>query len=354
MRKLFLFWGIVLLALCVNAETMTDYASAEVYSKSTEGLGENEDGLYVWKSMGARTMPFEATDAIRFTFTGVTPRTSQAYAIQIQTTNGNIQMNTNSFISDGYIFEIELAEVYAEEVALKEIGIMNTKVIEGDGTPFTVKAELISGRSASDPSFTLAYNEIAQNYQAEVGAKLTEVPLCGSSVKWTIEGYADEAVNDIQVLLVSKAKKDDWWKEMSAESTEEILSTSGDGNLIEKTTLTLKVKDDVSVSSETKASDLFFIVYSGTATDVIRIYYTTFKVEVEGGHPCPEEQDAVKTVSADKFAVVDGMVYSAGEIVVYNVVGKVVATAFQAFNVNSLEVGVYFITAQEGTLKFVK
>ena len=99
---------------------------------------------------------------------------------------------------------------------------------------------------------------------------------------------------------------------------------------------------------------MFFIVYSGTATDVIRIYYTTFEVEVEGGHPCPEEQDAVKTVSVDEFVVAHGMVYSAGEIVVYNVVGKVVATAFQAFNVNSLDAGVYFITAQEGTIKFVK
>ena len=48
------------------------------------------------------------------------------------------------------------------------------------------------------------------------------------------------------------------------------------------------------------------------------------------------------------------MVYSAGEIVVYNVVGKAIATVSQSFDVNSLESGVYFITAQEGTIKFVK
>ena len=63
---------------------------------------------------------------------------------------------------------------------------------------------------------------------------------------------------------------------------------------------------------------------------------------------------AVEEVAASAFAVEGGMVYSAGEIVVYNVAGKVVATASQSFNVNSLAAGVYFIAAQEGTIKFVK
>ena len=62
---------------------------------------------------------------------------------------------------------------------------------------------------------------------------------------------------------------------------------------------------------------------------------------------------AISSVNPD-FAVVDGMVYSAGEITVYNVAGKLIATASQAFDVNSLQAGVYFIVAQEGTIKFVK
>lgn len=63
---------------------------------------------------------------------------------------------------------------------------------------------------------------------------------------------------------------------------------------------------------------------------------------------------AIDEVATSDFAVEGGMVYSAGEIVVYNVAGKVVATASQSFNVNSLAAGVYFISAQEGTIKFVK
>ena len=59
----------------------------------------------------------------------------------------------------------------------------------------------------------------------------------------------------------------------------------------------------------------------------------------------------------DEFTVENGVVSSAGEIVVYNVAGQVVATAYKNFEVKSLDslyADVYFITAQEGTIKFVK
>ncbi len=62
---------------------------------------------------------------------------------------------------------------------------------------------------------------------------------------------------------------------------------------------------------------------------------------------------AINEVEAS-FGIQNGYVYSAGEIVVYNAVGQVVTTASKAFNVNSLEKGIYFISAQEGTLKFTK
>ena len=350
MKKVFLFLGATLLALGVNAETVTDYASADVYAESTEGKGENADGLWVWENIGWVEMAFAANDAMRFTFTGVTERTAKSYAFQVQTSNGNAQMVTTSPASEGYVFEIELADYYEEGAIVKGIGIMNTDVIQGDGTPVSVKAELISDRAASDPSFTLAYNAGGSNYQAEVPAKLSEIPASGSVVKWTIAGYADKAVSDIQIQLVSKAETDGWWKVMS-NASEVTLSTSGEENTIAETVVTLTV-NDAELSAETKASDLVFVVYSGTATEVTKVYYTKFEVAIEGGEG--GEPTAVESVSADAFAVVGGMVYSAGEITVYNVAGKAIATASQSFNVNSLEAGVYFISAQEGTIKFVK
>ena len=68
----------------------------------------------------------------------------------------------------------------------------------------------------------------------------------------------------------------------------------------------------------------------------------------------PNPGTGVNDIANNDFAVENGVVTSAGQIVVYNVAGQVVATASQSFEVSSLSKGVYFITAQEGTIKFVK
>ena len=121
------------------------------------------------------------------------------------------------------------------------------------------------------------------------------------------------------------------------------------------------VSDYVTIAENVKAGETIAftkkIVLNG-ATDVCKLTITTTDPAVEGVAEIkiePKENNvAVDEVSASVFAVEGGMVYSAGEIVVYNVAGKQVASASKAFNVNSLAAGVYFITAQEGTIKFVK
>ena len=121
------------------------------------------------------------------------------------------------------------------------------------------------------------------------------------------------------------------------------------------------VSDYVTIAENVKAGETIAftkkIVLNG-ATDVCKLTITTTDPAVEGVAEIkiePKENNvAVDEVSAPAFAVEGGMVYSAGEIVVYNVAGKQVASASKAFNVNSLAAGVYFITAQEGTIKFVK
>jgi len=76
-------------------------------------------------------------------------------------------------------------------------------------------------------------------------------------------------------------------------------------------------------------------------------------INIKATGTTPTDPTAVEEVAAS-LSVQGGMVYSAGEIVVYNVAGKVIATASQVLNVGSLNAGVYFIVAQEGTIKYVK
>ena len=105
-------------------------------------------------------------------------------------------------------------------------------------------------------------------------------------------------------------------------------------------------------------SDYQNVFLAQDQADILNLYMSNVVVNVSVGdtklYGDPNPGTAVNTINAAAFAVENGVVTSAGQIVVYNVAGQVVATASQSFNVSSLSNGVYFITAQEGTIKFVK
>lgn len=91
---------------------------------------------------------------------------------------------------------------------------------------------------------------------------------------------------------------------------------------------------------------------------MVRIFTVLAFMAVTGSSFC-QNSDEITTNTAEEvesydFAVVDGIVYSAGTIAVYDVAGKLVTTASQEFNVNSLAAGVYFIGAKEGAISLVK
>ncbi|MCL2327354.1 MAG: hypothetical protein FWC39_02445 [Bacteroidetes bacterium] len=64
--------------------------------------------------------------------------------------------------------------------------------------------------------------------------------------------------------------------------------------------------------------------------------------------------DGFKTVKGDELQVVNGVVFSAGQIVVTSITGQVVAVANGQFDTKTLKGGVYVIKAAEGTAKIVK
>lgn len=69
-------------------------------------------------------------------------------------------------------------------------------------------------------------------------------------------------------------------------------------------------------------------IYDETTGDSVEIYVSPFKPE-------------------------GGMVYSAGVIKVYDITGRLVVTASQEFNVNTLKhTMVYIIVAEEGVIKY--
>ena len=68
-----------------------------------------------------------------------------------------------------------------------------------------------------------------------------------------------------------------------------------------------------------------------------------------------EEFTAIPTISGNaEVEIVDGVVYSEGRIVVFDILGQVVKSAKSELSVKELPTGVYFIQTAEGTVKFVK
>ena len=153
----------------------------------------------------------------------------------------------------------------------------------------------------------------------------------GDFFNFSIKGVASQEINGLQAVLVD-----------------------ADGNAVSsyKPLITEKIEKDGSV-------DITGKIEVSTATQVCKLRFNTTDAVVDEFETiviakASDTPDAIEEIATPSLEVVGGMVYSAGEIVVYNVAGKAIATASQSFNVNTLEAGVYFITAQEGTIKFVK
>jgi len=202
---------------------------------------------------------------------------------------------------------------------------------------------------------TLSVNDGEDGYQGEYligdvwGEKLLK---SGDEVTINIKGSVSPVVEgSIVLILVDGSEAAGWWNPLIGwGSTTATIGADGSVDASTKVTLSADAKD----FSAYKLI-LSYQKNDKTLIDGVESIAFTQGGSSQGGEGGEGgEPTAVESVSADSFAVVGGMVYSAGEITVYNVAGKAIATASQSFNVNSLEAGVYFISAQEGTIKFVK
>ncbi len=96
--------------------------------------------------------------------------------------------------------------------------------------------------------------------------------------------------------------------------------------------------------------------YVGDWTGVRAIFLQTADaadIVVTKAYMTYPKETAVAEVSKN-VQIVNGMVYSAGKIVVYNVAGAAIAEANNEMNLSNLQSGVYFIKTAEGTAKYSK
>ena len=244
---------------------------------------------------------------------------------------------TADAVAAGRIQLVVFTSEATEDVSFTEAGVVS------ESYELTVSSDV-----------TLSVNDGEDGYQGEYligdvwGEKLLK---SGDEVTINIKGHVPSSIQGKLVLiLVDGSAAASYWNPLIGWGS--TTATIGEDGSID-------ASEKVTVSSDAKGFDTYKLILSYQKDDktlidgVESITFTQGSSQGgeggEGGEPT-----AVESVSVDAFAVVGGMVYSAGEITVYNVAGKAIATASQSFNVNSLEAGVYFISAQEGTIKFVK
>ena len=94
---------------------------------------------------------------------------------------------------------------------------------------------------------------------------------------------------------------------------------------------------------------------SGTKGQVSDIYIKDLTVGNLITRDNATEFTAIPTVDAkSEIEISNGVVYSAGSIVVFDILGQKVKSGKEELNISDLPSGFYFIQTAEGTTKFVK
>ena len=251
-----------------------------------------------------------------------------------------------------------LAAEMANGVAAAEFGTDNPIVVTVKSCSFSfMPAIAVEGEAFMMP-FSQKQGEAFQYQGAKAGIVAAKDCEAGKYVNVSIDAKLLQAgANNIQFALVS-ASPEDWFKVLTDEDKAFktfAANVAKDGAVkIDFSLPLIKSKNSDMETADGASMKAYIIAESDSETSVLVLDMKKFDVTISDAPKYSEPTiTAVEEVTAE-VAIENGVVYSAGSIVVYNVAGQVVATANQEFNVNALEAGVYFISTAEGTAKIVK
>ena len=244
--------------------------------------------------------------------------------------SGDINHISQIFIQSAAAGDLVLTEAYYTKKGFEEGGEEGG---EGGDTP---EVEPVFTLNVPSTVFTAEYkDDVISGYTAKIDLDVEELMIkTGDIVAIVFDGSFNVPVTGISPAIIDACEATAYWGEISGWDWVQLDAAA---NAPINKTAKIKITKDAQSTTIVACVP----VQGGNGEEEIKFTKT--------GDPT-----AVKSVASNAFAVNGGMVFSKGEITVYNIAGKVVATASKALNVNSLNAGVYFITAPEGTIKFVK
>lgn len=172
-------------------------------------------------------------------------------------------------------------------------------------------------------------------YVAKIEMDVEDLMLkTGDNVELFFDGSFNTNVIGISPAIIDACEATNYWGEISGWDWTQF-------NAEAKAHINITARVTITKDAQSNSIVVCVPVQGGNGEDVIKFTKT--------GDP-----SAVKAVSTNSFSVVNGIVTSKGEITVYNIAGKPVASAQKSLSTKNLQSGVYFIVAPEGTIKFVK
>ncbi len=168
----------------------------------------------------------------------------------------------------------------------------------------------------------------------------------GQYVNVSFTGKALNEVSQVMFTLIDGSEAAGWYKPLCEMTTFKANIAEGSNVSVN---FSMALTDD---PSEAPAFKEIFLAQSPKSGVYVIFQDAKVVVDVTDAPKYGEPTVAVEEVS--NVTIENGVVYSAGQIVVYNVAGQVVATASQELSIDSLQAGVYFIATAEGTVKISK
>lgn len=202
---------------------------------------------------------------------------------------------------------------------------------------------------------TLTYKGVATvesdgyKYQGQVASSATSAK-AGQYVNVELSGVAQNDIATLMYALVDQAEDAGYWTMMSADMAT-IASNIKAGDKV-----SVKFSVALTETSAAATQKLYDVFLGQDPAKTMNLYISNMSVKSSVTDAAMYDEPSVETAveEVSNVAIENGTIYSAGEIVVYNVAGQVVATASQSLEIASLPEGVYFVQTAEGTAKISK
>lgn len=250
------------------------------------------------------------------------------------------------------------AQAFNDGIAMSE-DVQGVKKVEFTFTEF--KFSYLGDLSIYQKPYSLAYQSPAENaadgfqYQASADLAYNSQATTSDFFNFEIKGTASQEIGTLMIALwdaTEHASPKPWATSLCEED--------GDGMATIKANIakgeTFEVKGSLPIKTPSHATERRFQVvfmalsqYEGAQIVLDLGGADNFEIGANKGYGIPV---AVEEIAAED-AIVNGVIYSEGAIVIYNQAGQKVAAASQEFAIASLGAGIYFAQTAEGSFSFV-